>query len=79
LTVKATIGLLPGLDVRALAVRERPLLLFSSPTGEMALSRKSIASDSRFPACRRMLPSAVTTSRCDGCHCERGKTRDKSP
>src|SRR3984957_916793 len=54
LTVKATIGLLPGLDVRALAARERPLLLFSSPVGEAALSPKSVVSDSRFPACRQM-------------------------
>src|SRR6202035_2285079 len=54
LTVKATIGLLPGLDVHALAARERPLLLFSSPVGDAALSRKSGASDSRFPTCRQM-------------------------
>jgi hypothetical protein len=30
------------------------LLLFSSPVGEAALSRKSVASDSRFPACRQL-------------------------
>jgi hypothetical protein len=78
LTVKATIGLLPGLDVHALAARERPLLLLSSPVGEAALSRKSIASDSRVRACRKCLRSAITTGRCDGRHCESGKTRDKS-
>src|SRR5882672_8595665 len=38
LMVKATIGLLPGLDLRALAARERPLLLLSSPEGEAPLS-----------------------------------------
>jgi len=47
-------GLLPGLDIRALAAREPPLLLFSSPAGEAALSRKSVVSDSRFPACRQV-------------------------
>jgi hypothetical protein len=47
--VKATIGLLPGLDVRALAALERPVLdVIFLPTGEAILSRKSNGSDSRF-------------------------------
>src|ERR1700722_19537898 len=49
LTVKATIGLLPGLDVRALAALERPVRdVIFLPTGDAILSRKSNGSDSRF-------------------------------
>src|SRR5580698_5852028 len=70
LTVKATIGLLPGLDVRALAARERPLSLFYRRQAKRHYRPNRLPPTAGFRLADRCLQSAIATGRCDGHHCE---------
>jgi hypothetical protein len=82
LTVKATIGLLLGLDVCAGTHGARTAFIafgIARRRGGIIAQIGWLRQPVRVPPTNAGPAAAITTGRCDGCHCEAGKTSDKSP